>query len=63
MRSWSPLRSQAASFLIRWRVASAVAVTHSALAKTVEKIFGLPILPAVAASNDFGDLFQTGMYP
>ena len=43
--------------------ASPVAVTHSALVKTVEKIFGLPILPAVAASSDFGDLFQPGMYP
>jgi hypothetical protein len=43
--------------------ASSVAVTHSALVKTVEKIFGLPILPAVAASNDFGDMFQPGTYP
>jgi hypothetical protein len=43
--------------------ASSVAVTHSALVKTVEKIFGLPILPTVASANDFGDLFQPGYYP
>jgi hypothetical protein len=43
--------------------ASSVAVTHSALVKTVEKIFGLPILPTVASANDFGDLFQAGYYP
>ena len=42
---------------------SSVPVTHSALVKTVEKIFGLPLLPAVAGANDFGDLFQAGMYP
>ncbi len=43
--------------------ASSVSVTHSALVKTVEKIFGLPLLPTVAAANDFGDLFQAGFYP
>ena len=43
--------------------ASSVTVTHSALVKTVEKIFGLPILPAVASANDFGDMFQAGFYP
>jgi hypothetical protein len=42
---------------------SSVSVTHSALVKTVEKIFGLPILPSVASANDFGDLFQPGFYP
>jgi hypothetical protein len=43
--------------------ASPTPVTHSALVKTVERIFGLPILPAVAAASDFGDLFQAGFYP
>jgi len=37
---------------------SRVAYTHSSLTKTVEEIFGLPILPTVAGANDFGDLFQ-----
>jgi phosphatidylinositol-3-phosphatase len=43
--------------------ASAVTVTHSALVKTVERIFGLPMLSAVAGANDLGDLFQAGVYP
>ncbi len=42
---------------------SPTAVTHSALVKTVEKVFGLPILPTVASANDFGDMFQAGFYP
>jgi phosphatidylinositol-3-phosphatase len=43
--------------------ASPTSVTHSALVKTVERIFGLPILPTVAGANDFGDMFQPGTYP
>ena len=42
---------------------STASITHSALVKTVEKIFGLPLLPTVASANDFGDLFQSGYYP
>jgi hypothetical protein len=42
---------------------STVAFTHSSLVKTVEEIFGLPILPTVAGANDFADLFQPGMFP
>ena len=42
---------------------SAVAFTHSSLVKTVEEIFGLPILPTVANANDFADLFQPGTLP
>jgi hypothetical protein len=37
--------------------ASSVRFTHSSLIKTVEEIFGLPILPAVASANDLSDLF------
>jgi hypothetical protein len=37
--------------------ASSVRFTHSSLAKTVEEIFGLPILPTVASANDLTDLF------
>ncbi len=43
--------------------ASTVRFTHSSLTKTVEEIFGLPILPTVAAANDFSDLFQAGALP
>ena len=39
---------------------STVAYTHSSLLKTVEEIFGLPVLPTVAGANDFADLFQSG---
>lgn len=38
--------------------AGAVPYTHRSLLKTVEKLFGLPILPTVAGSTDLGDLFQ-----
>ncbi len=36
-----------------------VSYTHSSFTKSVEEIFGLPILPTVAGANDLGDLFQT----
>jgi phosphatidylinositol-3-phosphatase len=39
---------------------SPVALTHRSLLKTVEEIFGLPILPTVQDANDFGDLFVSG---
>jgi hypothetical protein len=42
--------------------ASSVRFTHSSLTKTVEEIFGLPILPAVASANDFSDLFQPSAF-
>jgi hypothetical protein len=41
--------------------AGSVAYTHSSLTRTVEKIFGLPVLPAVASANDFADLFAAGL--
>ena len=40
--------------------ASSVAFDHGSLLKTVEEIFGLPILPTVAATNDLADLFVGG---
>jgi hypothetical protein len=43
--------------------AGSVAYTHSSLTRTVEKILGLPVLPAVAAANDFSDLFAAGLGP
>ena len=42
---------------------STVAFTHSSLVKTIEEIFGLPILSTVASANDFADLFQPGTLP
>ena len=42
--------------------ASSVRFTHSSLTKTVEEIFGLPILPTVASANDFSDLFLPGTF-
>ncbi len=42
---------------------SPTSVTHSALVKTVEKIFGLPLLPAVASANDFGDSVPVRVLP
>jgi hypothetical protein len=40
-----------------------VAYTHSALTKSVDEIFGLPVLSTVAGANDLADLFQPGMFP
>ena len=42
---------------------STVAFTHSSLVKTIEEIFGLPILSTVAGATDFADLFQPGTFP
>jgi hypothetical protein len=43
--------------------AGPVTYTHSSLVRSVEAIFGLPVLPAVIAATDFGDLFQPGFFP
>jgi hypothetical protein len=42
--------------------ASSVRFTHSSLIKTVEEIFGLPLLPALTSANDLGDLFLPGSF-
>ena len=40
-----------------------VSYTHSSFTKSVEEIFGLPILPTVAGANDLADLFQPATFP
>ncbi len=40
--------------------ASPTMFTHSSLLKTVEEIFGVPVLPTVTAANDFADMFEPG---
>jgi len=40
-----------------------VAYNHSSLLKSIEEIFGLPILPTVAGASDLADLFQPGFFP
>jgi len=40
-----------------------VTYSHRSLAKSIERIFGLPILPKVASDNDFADLFMNGGFP
>jgi hypothetical protein len=42
---------------------SAVAFDHGSLVRSVEEIFGLPILPAVSQNNNFADLFKPGTFP
>jgi hypothetical protein len=37
--------------------------THGSFTKTIERIFGLPVLPTVAGDTDFGDFFEAGFYP
>ncbi len=43
--------------------ASPVRYSHSSLLKSLEEIFGLPILPTVSAAADFSDLFELGFFP
>ncbi len=42
---------------------SAVQYSHSSLLKSIEEILDLPVLPAVASSEDFADLFGPGRFP
>jgi hypothetical protein len=42
---------------------SRVKFNHGSVLKTVEKVFGLPVLPTVKDANDFADLFKPGQYP
>lgn len=42
---------------------SSVRYTHGSLVRTVEQIFGLPVLAAVSSESAFSDLFEAGMFP
>lgn len=42
---------------------SAVEYTHASVLRTVERIFGLPILDAVKGSPDLADMFEPGVLP
>ncbi|MEA2882580.1 MAG: phosphatidylinositol-3-phosphatase [Bradyrhizobium sp.] len=42
---------------------STVAFDHGSLVRSVEEIFGLPVLPTVANNNNFADLFKAGSFP
>jgi phosphatidylinositol-3-phosphatase len=45
---------------VRKGYAGTVSYDHGSIIRTVERIFGLPLLKTVAGSNDLGDLFQPG---
>lgn len=36
---------------------------HRSMVKTIEEIFGLPLLPATKDATDFGDMFEAGAFP
>lgn len=42
---------------------SDVNYTHRSVLKTVERIFGLPVLPAVSDATDLSDMFEPGVLP
>lgn len=42
---------------------SKVEYSHRSVVKTVERIFGLPTLPAVKDANDLEDMFEPGVLP
>jgi hypothetical protein len=48
---------------LRAGYAGAVTYDHGSLTRSIERIFGLPALNAVAGVNDFGDLFEAGLFP
>jgi hypothetical protein len=48
---------------VRPGYANSINYNHGSLTKTIEEIYGLPILTAVVQNNDFGDLFQPGSFP
>jgi phosphatidylinositol-3-phosphatase len=48
---------------VKANYAGAVSYTHSSIIKSVEEIFGLPILSTVSGSNDLSDLFEPGFFP
>ncbi|MCX5748290.1 MAG: hypothetical protein NT062_38040 [Proteobacteria bacterium] len=41
---------------------STVPYTHSSLVASVQKLLGVPLLPAVTSANDFSDLFEPGVF-
>jgi hypothetical protein len=43
--------------------ASGVTLTHSSLLRTLDEMFGLPVLPTVAGASDLSDLFVDGHLP
>jgi phosphatidylinositol-3-phosphatase len=43
--------------------AGQVAYTHSSFTKSIDEIFGLPVLSTVSGANDLADLFQPAMFP
>jgi hypothetical protein len=40
-----------------------VKYTHGSLLRSLEEIFGVPILSRVTGENDFADLFTAGAFP
>jgi hypothetical protein len=48
---------------VKQHYVSKVALDHGSLVKSVETIFGLPVLSTVADSHDFADLFEPGAFP
>ena len=47
---------------VRKGYAGPVAYDHGSIIRTVEKVFGLPVLGTVRGSRDLGDLFQAGAF-
>lgn len=53
----------AAGFGIKVNHESKVPASHRALLKTIERIFGLPVLDAVRDATDLADMFEPGVLP
>ena len=48
---------------VKQNYAGQVLYSHRSIIKTVERIFSLPVLPAVADANDLSDFFEAGALP
>lgn len=48
---------------VKANYAGAVSYDHKSIIKSVEEIFGLPLLSTVSGATDLADLFQPGFFP
>ena len=53
----------AAGFGVKAGYAGNVPYNHGSILKSIEMIFGLPLLRTVVEDNDLSDLFRKGMFP
>jgi hypothetical protein len=48
---------------VKVNTTSTTTYTHGSIIKSVDELLGAPVLPSVASTNDFGDMFEAGTFP